>query len=113
MGTNHSYLIAPATNGQAPNCQSQTLAPQDRRPPIFQSNQITVMGCLALAYARDRGTTHGANSTGGWAAVLHGNRLGVLDLSFFSALHAVCIHNFPPKANYLCTEITTRIAIRQ
>ena len=77
----------PGPNGTAPS----------RRLPGFHPDRGTVPGSLAFAYAGDRGTTYGANAPGGRAAVLHGNRLGVLNLSFFPAFHAICIHNIPPK----------------
>jgi len=48
---------------------------------------------LAFTNSEDLRSALGADALGGRFAVLHGDLLGILDLNFLPALHAVGFHN--------------------
>ncbi len=47
---------------------------------------------LTLADTKYLGATAGANTLSRRASVLEGNRIGIFNLYFLPALHAICLH---------------------
>jgi hypothetical protein len=67
----------------------------DIKCPAF-SYFTSLLGLLGFADFEHLGAAGRASTRSRGSLVLHGDRLGILDLPLGPALHAVCFHSAPP-----------------